>query len=486
VNLGQSITWLPFPRTTSIRLDTTVLLFTVAVSIFVGLLFGLAPALQASRVNLVESLKESARGVTGSAGWRGRLQDGLVVAEIATSLALLVGAGLLLRSFARMRTADIGVHTDNILTMAVVLPDTKYKAFSARRAFYDQLLARVQSLPGIEIAALAQTLPLEGDHSWAGYPEGASDWRASLVQLRVNFITPDYFRLMGIPFYAGGNFTPREFDRALAVSEKFDDFTKKNPAFHFGEHREFLCSAILSRSAAQGLWPNQNPIGKVFVSGNIPVQVVGVVGDVKETGIRDAAAATPQAYFPVTQELDSWFYPEEIIVKTRSVPTGAISAIRASVQQLDGSLSTFRVRTLQQVVGESMEDTSLQTSLLGAFAGLAVLLAAVGVYGVMSYLVSQRAHEIGIRVALGARRGDILRLVLGHSARLALAGAVLGLLLAFALTRLIAKPLYGVGATDPRTFAVVSLLLFGVALAACYIPARRAMRTDLMVALRYE
>ena len=486
VNLVRSIPSLPIPRATPIRLDSTVLVFTVAVSVLVGVLFGLAPALEASRVNLVEALKESVRGVTGSFGWRRRLQDGLVIAEIATSLALLIGAGLLLRSFARMRSADIGVNTNNILTMAVVLPDTKYTAFSQRRAFYDQLLSRVQSLPGIESAAIAQTLPLEGDHSWAGYPEGASDWRASLVQLRVNFITPDYFRLMGIPFRAGRNFTPQEFDHALAVSESFADYIKKNPAFQFGERREFLSSAILSRSAAQGLWPNQDPIGKVFVCGKIPVQVIAVVGDVKETGIRVAAAAFPQAYFPLTQELDNGFYPERIIAKTRSAPSSVISSIRASVQQLDSSLSVFQVRTMQQVVGESMQDTSLQTALLGVFAGLALLLAAVGVYGVMSYLVSQRAHEIGIRVALGAQPSDVLRLVIGRGARLAFTGAALGLLLAFALTRLIAQLLYGVTATDPLTFVAVAIVLIGVALAACYIPARRAMKVDPMVALRYE
>ena len=484
VSFAQAATWLPVPRENPIQVNFTVLFFTVAVSLLVGILFGLAPALVSSRVNLAEALRESARSVASASGWRRLMRDALVVTEIATSLALLVGAGLLLRSFARMRAADIGVSPDDVLTIAVILPEAKYPALSARRAFYDQLVSRIQSQPGIDAAAIVQTLPLEGDHTWGGYPEGAPDWRAALVQLNVDFVTPDYFRALGIPFRAGRNFTPQEFDRALVVSQQFADFVKKNPNFVFGERTEFQSSAILSRAAAQALWPNQNPIGKVFVSGNIPVQVVGVVGDVKEGEIRDAAL--PQAYFPLTQELDNLFYPERIVVKT-SMPTQlALSEVRSAVQQMDSSLPLFSIRTMRQVIGEDMQDTSLQTSLLGIFAALALILAAIGIYGVMSYIVEQRTHEIGIRVALGARRADVLRLILGRGARLTFAGAVIGLLLAFALTRLLASLLYGVGATDPLTFTVVALLLVVVALAACYLPARRAMKVDPMVALRYE
>jgi putative ABC transport system permease protein len=484
VSLAQSITWLPIPRANPIQLNMAVLIFTVVVSVLVGVLFGLAPALEASRVNLAEALKESTRSVASSAGWRGRLRDALVISEIAVSLALLIGAGLLLRTFARMRSADVGVRPDNVLTMALALPDTKYKTFPDRRAFYDQLLARVQALPGIENAALAETLPLEEDHSWAGYPEGAPDWRAALVQLKVNFVTPDYFRVMGIPLRAGRNFTPQEIDRALVVSEQFADFVKKNPTFRPGEDREFFCSAILSRAAAQGLWPNQNPIGKVFVAGKIPVQVIGVVGDVKEEDIR--TAATPAAYFPMTQELDNWFYPERIIVKTKMAPDGAVSAIRASVQQLDSSLPLFSVRTMQEVVAENMQDTSLQTTLLGIFAALALILAAVGIYGVMSYLVSQRTHEIGIRVALGAQPRHVLALVMGYGARLAAIGVTIGTAIALALSKLMSTFLFGVASTDAPTFLAVIAFLFLAALFACYIPARRAMKVDPMVALRYE
>ena len=484
ISLAQSTPWLPIPHTNPIRLNMTVLAFTVGVSVLVGVLFGLAPALEASRINLVEALKESTRSVASSAGWRGRLRDALVVSEVATSLALLIGAGLLLRTFARMRSADIGVQPDRVLTMAVVLPDTKYARMSDRRAFYDQLLERVQALPGIEDAALAQTLPLEEDHSWSGYPEGAADWRAALVQLRANFITPDYFRVLGIPLRAGRNFTAQEIDRALMVSEQFSDFLKKNPHPGIGEHREFLCSAILSRTAAQALWPNRNPIGKVFVSGNIPVQVVGVVGDVKDEDIRNAAS--PAAYFPLPQDIDNWFYPERIIVKTKMAPESAVSGIRASLQQLDSSLSIFSVRTMRQVVAENMEDTSLQTTLLGIFAALGLILAAVGIYGVMSYLASQRSHEIGIRVALGAQPRHVLGLVMGHGARLAGIGVAIGAAIALVLARVMSSFLFGVAPTDPLTFLGVTVFLLLIALLACYIPARRAMRVDPMVALRYE
>ncbi|HEV2489586.1 MAG TPA: ABC transporter permease [Candidatus Acidoferrales bacterium] len=484
VNLADSIASLPVPRANPIQLNFSVLSFTIAVTLFVGILFGFAPALAFSRVNLAQALRESSRSVSSASGWRRHMRDALVVTEIAISLALLIGAGLLLRTFARMRTAEIGVIPENVLTMAVILPESKYPQLPQRRAFYDQLISRIQSSPGITAAAVVQTLPLEGDHTWGGYPEGAPDWRSSLVQLNVDFVTPDYFRVLGIPFRAGRNFTPQDFDRALTVSAQFSDYLKKNPNFVFGERREFLCSAILSRAAAQALWPNQDPIGRIFVSGNIPVQVVGVVGDVKEGSIRDAAL--PQAYFPLTQELDNPFYPERIVVKREMPNQSALALIRSSLDQLDSTLPLFSVRTMQQVIAEDMQDTSLQTVLLGVFAAVALILAAIGIYGVMSYVVEQRTHEIGIRVALGARRLDVLRLILGRGARLTFAGIAIGLFLAFALTRLMAKLLYGVTATDPLTFTSVALLLIVVALAACYIPARRAMRVDPMVALRYE
>ena len=484
VNLAQSIAWLPIPRANPIQLNTTVLAFTVLVSICVGVLFGLAPALEASYLNLAEALKEGSRSVASSSGWRSRLRDGLVIVEVATSLALLVGAGLLLRTFARLRNADIGIHANNVLTMAVVLPDTKYASMPSRHFFYEQLASRIQSLPGIDSAALVQTLPLEGDHTWGAYPEGASDWRASLIQLNVNFITPDYFRTLGIPFIAGRNFTPQEINRALGVSQRFTDFIKKNPSFTPGEHREFLSSAIISHAMAQKLWPNQNPIGKVYVSGNIPVQVIGEVGDVKEVAVRDPA--WPEAYFPYTQELDNPFYPEEIVAKTKMAPESAASEIRSAVGQLDSGLSLFRVRTMQQVVAENMEDTSLQTWLLAIFAGLALVLAAVGVYGVMAYLVTQRTHEIGIRVALGAQPRHVLSLVMGHGAWLAAIGAAAGTALALALSRLMSTLLFGITPTDVPTFFSVIAFLMAVALLACYIPARRAMKVDPMIALRHE
>jgi predicted permease len=485
VNVAQSTTWLPIPRQNAVQLNIPVLLFTLTVSLVVGVLFGLAPALQSSRVNLSDALRGS-RTVAGAAGWRSRLRDGLVVAEIATSLALLVGAGLLLQTFARMRTADIGVVPQNVLTMQLQLPDTKYANPPARRAFYDQLLARVQAVPDVRSAALAQTLPLEGDHTWSGYPQGASDWRASLVQLTVNFVTPDYFKTMGIPVQSGRTFASPDFDRALVSSTRLSEFVKRHPEFQVAVQPELATSAIISRSAAQGLWPNQDPVDRVFISGNIPVHVIGVVGDVKETDIRDAAAATPQAYFPYTQDLDNSNYPEEIVAKTSMAPEAAASAIRDTVQQLDSGLPVFDVRTMQAVIAGNMQGTALETSLLAIFAGLALLLAMIGVYGVMAYLVTQRRHELGMRMALGARPRHVLSLVMGHGARLAAIGAGIGTILALALSRFLASVLYGVTPTDAPTFAAVIGFLAAVALLACYIPSRRAINVDPLIALRSE
>jgi putative ABC transport system permease protein len=486
VQIAQSTTWLPIPRENPIQLNTTVLLFTLAISILVGLLFGIAPALEASRVDLAETLKKGGRNVAGATAWRSRLRDGLVIAEIAASLALLVGAGLMLRTFARMRNTDIGVRSQSVLTMAVQLPQIKYTSLRERRAFYDQLLARVWALPGIRSAAMAQTLPLEGDHTWGGYPEGTSDWRAAFVPLTVNFVTTDYFPVMGIPFLTGRNFTVEELDRALDSSAKYSEFLKEHPEPGMAVHREFATSAIISRSTAQRLWPNQNAIGKTFISGNIPVEVVGVVEDVKETGIRDSAGVTPQAYFPYTQELDNWYYPEVIVARTSMAAGSAVPWIRGVVQQLDSGLPVSRVRTMQQVIAENMEDTSLQTSLLGIFAGLGLLLATVGVYGVMAYLVTQRTQEIGIRMALGANPRSLWMIVVGRAAWLTALGTLAGALTALLLTRLLRSMLFGVSATDPLTFVGVALVLAVVALAACYIPARRATKIDPIIALRHD
>jgi putative ABC transport system permease protein len=247
---------------------------------------------------------------------------------------------------------------------------------------------------------------------------------------------------------------------------------------------EYADVAVINATMARSLWPNQDAVGKVFLSGNQPMTVIGVVGDVKYGSFRETPPA--EAYFPLTAELNNKWYPAEIVVRSNGAPETALSGVRAAVRGLDSELSLFRARTMQQVVTDNMQDTSLQTALLGTFAALGLVLAAVGIYGVMAYLVTQRTHEIGIRIALGALPRDILGLVVGKGLTLTLAGVALGLAGALALTRVLASLLYGVKPTDPATYASVILLLTAVALAACYIPARRAMRVDPMVALRDE
>src|SRR5215470_5689342 len=483
VQFAQSEKSLPLPRQNPIQLDGTVLLFTMGVSLVVGILFGLAPAIMASRIDLIEELKSSAGSLAGPSGWRGSLRSTLVAGEIALSLALLAGAGLLLRSFAQMRNAKVGVETENIVTMAVVLPNTKYATQTERRAFYDRMLERVEHFPGVRAAAISQVIPLEGSHTWGAKLESDLDPRRQWLQVRVNFVTPNYFGVFDIPFYSGRNFTREEIDRA-AVSDARNMAYLKSGQFSTTPHAEFATTGVINRTMARTLWPNQDAVGKVFISGNEPVTVVGVVGDVKYENIRESAKA--EAYFPVTQDLNNPFYPPEVSVRTSGPAEAAIGGVRAALHDVDGELSLFRVRTMRQVIGDNMQDTTLQTGLLGCFAALGVILAAVGIYSVMAYLVKQRRREIGIRMALGAQQVDVVRMVIGRGAKLAATGVGIGIAGALGLTRLLRNELFDVGANDPATFAVVAISLTLVALAACYAPARRASNVDPMEALRYE
>jgi len=483
VGFAQAAKSLPIPRENPIQLDTTVLIFTIGVSLLVGILFGLAPALEVSRLNLNETLKSGASSIAGASGRRSALRSALVVGEVAASLALLVGAGLLLRSFAEMRNAKIGVQRQNILTMAVVLPETKYVELTQRRAFYDRLFERLVHVPGVAAAAISQQIPLEGSHTVGAKLESDLDPQHIWLQVESNYVTPGYFRVFDIPFFSGRDFMPEEVDRAFSAGARNGEYWKAGKASNVPQPG-FATVAVINRSMAQTLWPNQDVVGKVFISGVQPVTVVGVVGDVKYNSIRETAQA--QAYFPLSQELNNLWYPVEISVRTSSSPESVLGAIRAALHDLDSGLSVFRVRTMQQVVTDNMQDTSLQTVLLGTFAGLALVLATVGIYGVMAYLVTQRTHEIGIRVALGATRRDVLGLVLGKGLTLTLAGVAIGLVGAFALTRFLAGLLYGIMPNDVATFTGVALLLTVVALAACCLPARRAMRVDPVVALRHE
>jgi putative ABC transport system permease protein len=411
------------------------------------------------------------------------MRDALVIGEIATSLALLVGAGLLLRSFARLRNSEIGVQSQNVLTMDVNLPEKKYATLAARREFFDQLLERVERTPGIVAASVSTEIPLEGGRNSYIVVDGRDDAALKNQLIEFDYITSHYFRAFGIPFLQGRNFSAEDFARVGEVDLKLTELFA-GPAPPKELPKDLAWVAVINSAMARLVWPNQDPIGKVFKTGGIlPVRVIGVVGDVKEWGIRKAVV--PQAYFPATGALDSssgW----RLVVKTSVPPMSALGAIRSNLSALDSSLGIFKPRTMDEVISDAMQDLSLQAVLLGVFAALAVLLAAVGLYSVMAYLVMQRTHEIGVRMALGAQQGDVLQLVLRQGSKLILIGVGTGIVAALALTRLMSSLLFGVSATDPITFVGVAVLLAGVAVTACYIPARRASRVDPMVALRYE
>jgi putative ABC transport system permease protein len=483
VSYLQSAETLPIPRANPIQIDLTVLLFTIGVSILVGALFGLAPAMQSFHLNLSDELKSGAQAVVSPSGTRRLLRDVLVVGEIAASLALLIGAGLLLRSFSRLRDSGIGVQTENVISMGVNLPVAKYKTLPTRRQFFDRLIERVEREPGVQAAAVSTEIPLEGGNNGYVTVPGQDNPALATQLVEWNNITPDYFRAFGVPVLQGHAFTPEEVERTAVMNLRVDELYKKDPNLK-AIPPDIGFVAIISHKMAQLYWPKQDALGKVFQAGGVPVTVVGIVGDVKEWDIRQDVV--PQAYFPLTAALDNEGFGGRLTVKTSVEPRGVLAVIRGDLHALDDGLAVIRPRTMDEVVADAMQDTSEQTMLLGIFAALALLLASVGIYGVMAYVVTQRTHEIGVRMALGAQQQDVLRLVLGEGSRLTAIGVALGLAAAFALTRLLRSLLFGVSASDPITFVGVSILLALAAMAACYIPARRASRVDPMVALRYE
>jgi putative ABC transport system permease protein len=485
VILIRSTGTLPIPRVNLVEVDLTVLAFTVLVSMAVGILFGLAPALQASGADLGEELKASAQAVVSPLGWQRILRDALVVVEIGASLALLAAAGLLLRSFSKMRSADVGIQPQNVMTMSILLPQQKYSTPLARREFIDRYLERVQHIPGIQAASIATEIPLEGGNN--GYIQVDGDTNPAHANQLVenNYITSDYFRAFGIPFLHGENFSAADVERVNDVNLKLVELYKQNPDLKtLPPDLSFV--AIINRAMAQTFWPNQDAVGKIFKSdgGTLPIRVIGVVGNTSVFGVQ--ARPFPQAYYPVTAALDSAPFGGTLVARTSGAPSGMASALRENLKALDPSLAAFQPRVMEDVIAEATQSTGIQTYLLGSFAALALILAAVGLYSVLAYLVTQRTREIGIRMALGARHTHVLRLVMSHGGKLTAAGLVLGVGGALALTRFMKSLLFGVTTKDPATFAGVVVMLAVVALAACYIPARRAMRVEPMVALRDE
>ncbi|HYY97748.1 MAG TPA: ABC transporter permease [Pyrinomonadaceae bacterium] len=448
----------------AIAVDAKVLGFTLLVSLLTGLIFGLAPATQSSNFNLNETLKEGGRDT--ASGSRGkRIRSLLVVAEVAVSLVLLIGAGLLINSFLRLRSVEPGFKPGNLLTMGVELSEQKYPDLARRTAFYDDLISRVEALPGVRSASVTNWIPLvsQGDSvgvSVDGLPDPGPGKKPIVV---TRIVGPHYFKTMGIQLVRGRDFDERQ-DRVDA------------PAV-----------VVVSEATARRFWPGEDPVGKRITPGTPTTpedwcQVIGVVKDVRQFDL--AAEPRPQMYLNYPQA--DFFAPRHLVVSTSVDPLGLAGAVRKAVWEIDRDQPVSNVRTMEDVLSESLARQRFSMLLLGVFAGLALVLAAVGLYGVMSYTVAQRTREIGVRMALGAQTGHVLRLVVAQGLKLALVGVALGLVAAFMLTRVMSSLLFGVSPTDPATLAVISLVLVGVALLASYIPARRATKVDPLVALRHE
>jgi putative ABC transport system permease protein len=454
------------PRVESIPIDRWVLGFALIASIVTGVILGLAPALQAIGAGAGESLKESGR--SGAGGTQGRrLRSAFVVSEVALSLILLVSAALMIQSFVRLVHANLGFSPDHVLSLRVLLPTYKYKTEDQRIAFSRETLARIQSLPGVSAAGSVTFIPLSGwwgtrEVSVAGRPV---DPTSKPPQPVWSAITGDYFRVMHIPLLKGRLFGRQDDASSPAV-------------------------VILSATLARQLLANEDPIGKqVNVEGlKGSQQVVGVVGDVYHLGLGvqpsgSNAPVTSEVYIPYGQA------PSKLlgyVVRASGDPLNIAKAVESAIWAVDNEQALSFVETMDQLASETVVLQRASMILLGVFAGFAVLLASIGIYGVISYSAARRTHEIGIRIALGARSGDVLRLVVGEGFALSLAGVAIGTAGALGLTRFLSSLLYGVRSEDPFTFLIVPLVLISVALAACYIPARRAMRVDPMVALRYE
>lgn len=448
------------PRFNEIKLDGQVFVFALLISVLAGLLFGLLPALHGSKVNLSEALKDG--------GWRipfGRsfryARSLLVVSEIALALVLMIGAGLLVNSFIRLRSIDVGFSPENTLTFAVSLPAQKYDNAAKRAAFFQQLLERLQSLPGVEAVGAANVLPLNEKALMAllftveGRPQAAS-FRDQFANYLV--ASPDYFRSLGIPLVRGRPFSAQDAVGAPPV-------------------------VIINETLARRHWPDEDPIGqRLSITGEeTPREVIGVVSAIKNFRLTDDTHQ--EIYVPYQQVA---IPPRAVTLRASSDPLNLVNAVRTEVQALDRDLPLYDIRMMEERVADALAKQRFMLVLFGLFAGMAMLLAAIGVYGVMSYTVTQRAHEIGIRMALGAQGRDVLRLIIRQGMTLALVGVAFGIAGALGLTHLMTSLLYGISATDPLTFISTTLALSAVALLATYIPARRATKVDPMEALRYE
>ena len=451
-------------RFNGIQLDGRVLLFVVLVSILTGIVFGFMPAWSATRAPIAEVLKESSRSATAGRGGH-RVRQILVVSELALALILLIGAGLLIKGFFRLRAVNPGFNPENVTTMSIQLPATRYAQIPKQTQFRRVLLERLNALAGAQ-AAMVSDIPLGGDylsHSIIidGRPPVAP---GDAPDVQTLCVMGDYFRVMQIPVLAGRDFTDMDREGEPLV-------------------------AIVNEEMVRRFFSHQNPIGARVdwanrIGPRLWMTIVGVVADVKHSGLDQPV--DPAVYAPFPQSDEAWRLWMTIAIRDRSGSASVAQQAKEIVWSLDGQIAVDDVYSMEQILSLSLAQQRFDMLLLGLFAALALVLALVGAYGVMAYVLSQRTHEIGVRVALGAQRSDVLNLVIGQAARLALTGIAIGVVGAFALTRLMSSLLFEVTPTDPATFTGVAVLLALVALLACYIPVRRAMKVDPMVALRYE
>ena len=447
------------PRLDELSIDGRVLGFSLLISLLTGVLFGLAPAIHAARTNLNEMLKEGGRSVTGGRV-RQRIRSALVTAEVGLSVALLVSAGLLLRSFWRLQDVNPGFKPDHLLTMRVSLPRNRYPENPQAWGFYKRFMEEAGALPGVESVAVTSGVPMGGGNTAGevrveGKPaadgtQPSADWR---------IVSPGYFRTMGIPL-RGREFEERDNNDSQQVT-------------------------IISEEMARRYWPGEDPIGKsvmLMSFGNKPFTVVGVAGDVRTESLESDSA--PMAY--ASTPFAAGWNPMNLVIRTSGEPAAQVSGIRGVLGSIDPNLAVYDVRSVDEILSNSLGSRRFTMFLLGVFAGVALLLACVGLFGVMAYIVSQRTHEIGVRLALGASQGAVFRLIIGRGMALASVGSALGLAGAWAIGRFLESMLYQIKPTDPTTLAIAPVVLLAVALLACYVPARRAMKVDPMVALRYE
>ncbi len=448
------------PRLAGIRIDKQVLIFTFLLSTLSGVLFGLLPAFQISRTDVQTSLRETTRSAT--AGLKGsRVRQLLVISEIALAVVLVIGAGLMIKSLHQLKNVSPGFSPQNVLLIPLDLPHARYARTEDAAQFHEQLLQRIMSIPSVRSAAVSVYAPLLNMHSdWYFEIEGRTDEEGSTAFY--NLVSPDYFKTLEIPLLKGRLFSKQDQERAEGA-------------------------VLISETMARRFWKDQDPLGKrinVSLGGPIWREIVGVVGDVKGTSL--GSDAGPQMYFPLIDVPFSGIRSVSVVVRTSSMPMSLAKSIKAEIQSLDGSLPVDRFQAMEEVVSGSVSHPRFAVIMLSLFASMALILAAVGIYGVMSYSVAIRTHELGVRMALGARKNEILKLVIRQGMLLSLTGLGIGIMGAIVLTRVMSSLLFEVSATDPATFVLITLLLGIVALVASYVPARRAAKVDPMIALRYE